>query len=203
MRFSSILAIALLSSLNMWCSQDATAFQDKPKSLADIAKESKNSNQQSSAKIVYTNDNLPGHEQDQEPTVANSTSRGSNALPQSSYVAGIPPLFPNDEYNVPDVLKAIENIKSSRGSAAAEASLHAWYNRYDEEVEAGYRKHAATPEKDQNLNDAVDFIKAARLEIALAVVRLGILKFNLNPDWFKLRCHDGNFVPENSGCPST
>jgi hypothetical protein len=203
MKMPTVAVIILAVSSNIWGLQTAANAQDQPKSLADIARENKKSKQKSEEKVVLNDDNFPGREQPPAPKAISSSPAPSNAAPQSFNAVGIPPLFRNDEDNSDEVVKAVEIIKNKQGAATAEAALHTWYNKYDAMTAAAlkrYKQTAAKPKEQVQMNEAVDAIKTFRLAIALASVRMKIEKLGLSPDWFKLRCSDGNYPP-SSGCP--
>jgi hypothetical protein len=180
--------VVLICWSNASCLQSTTDSQDQPKSLADIARESRQQKAQSQPKVVITDESFSSKKK-QAADVARKSSE-----PQTSRQT-IPDLYPNNEDNTDEVIQAIEDIKNRQGAAEAEAALHTWYDKHDALILQAIEKNkqmAAASNKDspEGVRNALH-----QFVLQLAFIRVHLVatvRLHLNTEWFLLRCADGS-----------
>ncbi|HEY6972317.1 MAG TPA: hypothetical protein VJA94_24100 [Candidatus Angelobacter sp.] len=197
MKYLPHVLIVLLSSAPALLAQSAS---EQPKSLAEIASESKK--QKSQGKIVITDDN---HQPD-KPL--------------------IPDVFSGGIDNIDEILKAIDNYRSTHNLQETQDVLHTWYDKHDallanaieqnrrieqreRDRQLGYSASDAQPRNGQEyvemqrieLASRRDDLKrkqengllSARIQQAFNRVRVQMKqKYGMNVDWLKIRCGNGN-----------
>ena len=198
MRHFAPIAVLLLGSFPAAFAQTTP---DQPKSLAEVARESKKEKKEQ-AKIVLSDDTQQLH----KPL--------------------IPDVFGGGIDNIDEILKAIDDYRSTHKLQETEAAVHLWYDKHDtilaNAIEAnrrieqrerdralGYSVSDAQPRNNQEYAELqrVELISrrddlkhkqengllSARIQQAFGRVRSQMKsKYGMNIDWFKIRCGNGN-----------
>lgn len=190
--------VVLLSSMQAALAQTTP---DQPKSLAEIARESKKEKKEQ-AKIVLSDENR----QPQKPL--------------------IPDVFSDGVDNIDAILQAIADYRSTHNLQETEAVLHIWYDKHDSllanaieenrriedrerDRQLGYRAYDAPARSQQQYLEMqrIELISrredlkrkqengllSARIQQAFGRVRVQMKsKYGMNVDWMKIRCGNGN-----------
>lgn len=179
----------------------AQTTADQPKSLGDVARESKKGKKEQ-AKIVLSDDT----QQLRKPL--------------------IPDVFDGGIDNIDEILKAINDYRSTHNLQETEAIVHLWYEKHDallaNAIEAnrrieqrerdrqmGYQVSDEQPRsqaeyqelqhielisrRDDLRHKQENGLLSARIQQAFTRVRPQMKsKYAMNIDWFKIRCGNGN-----------
>ena len=200
MKMKPMVAIILLSLVSVLPGQGQTV-SDQPKSLAEVARDSKKE-KKDQAKIVLSDDN------------------------QQLHKAAIPEVFYGGIDNIDEILKAIDEYRAAHNLQETEAVVHIWYDKHDamlanaieenrrieqreRDRQLGYSAsdaHPRTSEEDMEMQ-RVELISrredlkhkqensllSARIQQAFGRVRVQMKsKYQMNIEWFKIRCGNGN-----------
>lgn len=174
---------------------------DQPKSLGDIARESRK-DKKVPATIILSDDTEQLHK------------------------GAIPDVFSGGIDNIDDILKAIEDYRSSHNLQETETVVHNWYDRHDamlqnaieenrrieqreRDRQLGYNVSDAQPRSQQEYQEMQRIalisrredlrhkqengLLSARIQQAFGKVRAQMKsKYGMNIEWFKIRCGNGN-----------
>jgi hypothetical protein len=177
------------------------APSDSPKSLGDVARDSKKEKREQ-AKMILSDDTQP--------------SRGQP----------IPDVFYAGLDNIDEILKAIDQYKGAHNLPETEAAVHAWYDKHDamlanaieenrrieqreRDRQVGYTSGDFRPRTQEEYVELqqVELISrredsrhkrdngllAARIQQAFGHVRSQMKsRYGMNVDWMKIRCGNGN-----------
>jgi hypothetical protein len=198
MRHLTPIAVLLLGS---FLAAFAQTTPDQPKSLAEVARDSKKEKKEQ-AKIILSDDTQQLH----KPL--------------------IPDVFHGGIDNIDDILKAIDEYKSTHNLQETEMVVHLWYDKHDamlanaieenrrieqreRDRQLGYRASDVQPRNQEEylelqhveLISRRDDLKhkqengllSARIQQAFGRVRSQVKsRYGMNIDWFKIRCGNGN-----------
>lgn len=196
-RFAQIAAVLLVSGLAALSQTGA----DQPKSLAEIARDSKKDKKEP-ARIVLSDENQLLH----KPL--------------------IPDVFDGGLDNSDDILKAIDAYRTAHNLQETEAVVHAWYDKHDallanaieenrrieqrdRDRQMGYRVSDVRPQSQQEYAELqrVELISrredmrhkqengllSARIQQTFGRIRTQVKsRYGMNIEWFKIRCGNGN-----------
>lgn len=196
----SFVVIAFLSLMSVLPGQ-AQTVSDQPKSLAEVARDSRKEKKEQ-AKIVLSDDTSQLHKE------------------------AIPDVFYGGIDNIDEILKAIEEYRGSHNLQETEAVVHIWYDKHDALLENAIEENRRIEQRDRDrqlgysVSDAhprsseeyqemqrVELISrredmkhkqensllSARIQQAFGRVRVQMKgKYGMNIEWFKIRCGNGN-----------
>jgi hypothetical protein len=173
----------------------------QPKSVADIARQSKKDGKREQARLVFTEDSP----QMQKPL--------------------IPDVFSGGLDNVDEILKAINDYRTTHNARETEVVLHLWFDKHDamlanaieengrieqqeRDRQMGYTASDAQPRSQQEYYEMqrIEIIARreslrrkqengllmARIQQTFTRVRSTLQGKGLKYDWFKIRCGNGN-----------
>jgi hypothetical protein len=193
--FAVFVLIALLSAASL------AQNSEQPKSVAEIARQSKKDGKREQAKLVFTEDSP----QLQKPL--------------------IPDVFSGGLDNVDEILKAINDYRTTHNARETEVVLHLWFDKHDamlanaieennrieqqeRDRQMGYTASDAQPQSPQEYYEMqrIEIIARreslkrkqengllmARIQQTFTRVRSTLKGKGLKYDWFKIRCGNGN-----------
>lgn len=194
-RFAIFVLIALLSAVSL------AQNSEQPKSVAEIARQSKKDGKREQAKLVFTEDSP----QMQKPL--------------------IPDVFSGGLDNVDEILKAINDYRTIHNARETEVVLHLWFDKHDamlanaieensrieqqeRDRQMGYTASDAQPRSQQEYYEMqrIEIIARreslkrkqengllmARIQQTFTRVRSTLQGKGLKYEWFKIRCGNGN-----------
>jgi hypothetical protein len=194
-RFAIFVLIALLSAASL------AQNSEQPKSVADIARQSKKDGKREQTKLVFTEDSP----QMQKPL--------------------IPDIFSGGLDNVDEILKAINDYRTTHNARETEVVLHLWFDKHDamlanaieengrieqqeRDRQMGYTTTDAQPRSQQEYYEMqrIEIIARreslkrkqengllmARIQQTFTRVRSTLQGKGLKYEWFKIRCGNGN-----------
>lgn len=194
-RFAIFVLIALLSAVSL------AQNSEQPKSVADIARQSKKDGKREPTKLVFTEDSP----QMQKPL--------------------IPDVFSGGLDNVDEILKAINDYRTTHNARETEVVLHLWFDKHDamlanaieensrieqqeRDRQMGYTASDAQPRSQQEYYEMqrIEIIARreslkrkqengllmARIQQTFTRVRSTLQGKGLKYEWFKIRCGNGN-----------